>query len=90
MFSSQQLESVTQLIAKEDRNAPEHTQRLYSAGGLHLAHVRRLPTELVEDFGDGLFRRVVGFIREDRSPEDATTVAEIKKMYAMQKKRQLR
>jgi len=36
------------------------------------------------------FPRVVGFIREDKSPEDATTVAEIKKMYAMQKKRRLR
>ncbi len=35
------------------------------------------------------FPRVVGFIREDKSPEDATTVAEIKKMYAMQKKRRL-
>src|SRR5262249_21616843 len=40
--------------------------------------------------GSGLalrFPRVVGFIREDRTPEDATTVAEIKKMYGMQKKR---
>jgi DNA ligase 1 len=36
------------------------------------------------------FPRVVGFIREDKSPEDATTVAEIKKMYAMQKKRRPR
>ncbi|HEY9435511.1 MAG TPA: ATP-dependent DNA ligase, partial [Blastocatellia bacterium] len=36
------------------------------------------------------FPRVVGFTREDKSPEDATTVDEIKKMYAMQKKRRLR
>jgi DNA ligase-1 len=36
------------------------------------------------------FPRVVGFIREDKSPEDATTTAEIKNMYAMQKKRRLR
>lgn len=40
--------------------------------------------------GNGLalrFPRVVGFIREDKSPEDVTTVGEIKKMYAMQRKR---
>jgi DNA ligase-1 len=46
-----------------------------------------------DESGAGLalrFPRVVGFIREDKSPEDATTVAEIKKMYAMQKKRRLR
>jgi DNA ligase 1 len=45
-----------------------------------------------DESGAGLalrFPRVVGFIREDKSPEDATTVAEIKKMYAMQKKRRL-
>lgn len=36
------------------------------------------------------FPRVVGFTREDKAPEDATTVDEIKKMYAMQKKRRLR
>jgi DNA ligase-1 len=36
------------------------------------------------------FPRVVGFVREDKAPEDANTVAEIKKMYAMQKKRRLR
>jgi DNA ligase-1 len=36
------------------------------------------------------FPRVVGFIREDKSPEDATTAAEIKKMNAMQMKRRLR
>ncbi|HZS03957.1 MAG TPA: ATP-dependent DNA ligase [Blastocatellia bacterium] len=43
-----------------------------------------------DESGVGLalrFPRVVGFIREDKSPEDATTVAEIKKMYAMQRKR---
>jgi DNA ligase 1 len=46
-----------------------------------------------DESGAGLalrFPRVVGFIREDKSPEDATTVAEIKKMFAMQKKRRLR
>jgi DNA ligase-1 len=46
-----------------------------------------------DESGAGLalrFPRVVGFIREDKSPEDATSVAEIKKMYAMQKKRRLR
>lgn len=46
-----------------------------------------------DESGAGLalrFPRVVDFIREDKSPEDATTVAEIKKMYAMQKKRRLR
>jgi hypothetical protein len=59
MSSCEQLESMTQLIAKEDRNTPEHTQRLYRAGGLDPVHVRRLPTELVQDFGDCLFRRVV-------------------------------
>src|SRR5262245_10121536 len=36
------------------------------------------------------FPRVVGFVRDDKSPEDANTVTEIKKMYAMQKKRRLR
>jgi DNA ligase 1 len=46
-----------------------------------------------DESGAGLalrFPRVVDFIREDKFPEDATTVAEIKKMYAMQKKRRLR
>jgi DNA ligase-1 len=44
----------------------------------------------LDQSGTGLalrFPRVVGFIREDKAPEDATTVAEIKKMYAMQKKK---
>jgi DNA ligase-1 len=39
--------------------------------------------------GTGLalrFPRVVGFIRDDKSAEDATTVAEIKKLYGMQKR----
>jgi len=47
----------------------------------------------LDESGAGLalrFPRVVGFIREDKSPEDATTAAEIKKMYAMQKKRRFR
>jgi DNA ligase-1 len=46
-----------------------------------------------DESGAGLalrFPRVVGFIREDKSPEVATTVAEIKKMRAMQRKRRLR
>ncbi|HEY8461285.1 MAG TPA: ATP-dependent DNA ligase, partial [Blastocatellia bacterium] len=46
-----------------------------------------------DESGAGLalrFPRVVGFIREDKSPEDATTEAEIKNMYALQKKRQIR
>lgn len=44
----------------------------------------------LDQSGTGLalrFPRVVGFIREDKSPEDATTVAEVKKMYAMQKQK---
>ena len=57
---------MTRLIAKEDRNAPEHTKRLYRAGGLDSAHIRRLPTELIEDFGDGLFRPVVVATNEHR------------------------
>jgi DNA ligase-1 len=36
------------------------------------------------------FPRLVGFIRKDKSPEDATTVKEIKEMFAMQKKRRKR
>lgn len=46
-----------------------------------------------DESGAGLalrFPRIVSFIREDKSPEDATTAAEIKKMYAMRKKRRLR
>jgi DNA ligase-1 len=46
-----------------------------------------------DESGAGLalrFPRVVGFIREDKSPEDSTTVAEIKKIYAMQIKRRSR
>jgi len=48
--------------------APEHTKRLYRSGGLDSAHIRRLPTELIEDFGDGLFRRVVVATNEHRRP----------------------
>jgi DNA ligase-1 len=43
-----------------------------------------------DESGTGLalrFPRVVGFIRDDKSPEDATTVAEIKKLYGMQGKK---
>src|SRR5262249_38354887 len=47
MFSSEQLESVPHLIAKEDRNAPEHKKRLSRAGGLASPHIRRIPTELI-------------------------------------------
>ncbi|MFH4285050.1 DNA ligase, partial [Acinetobacter baumannii] len=35
------------------------------------------------------FPRVVGGVREDKSPEDATTVEEIRRMYAMQKRRKV-
>lgn len=44
----------------------------------------------MDEIGRGLalrFPRVVGFIREDKSPEDATTVKEIKRMYKVQGKR---
>ncbi|HJQ27385.1 MAG TPA: ATP-dependent DNA ligase [Blastocatellia bacterium] len=46
-------------------------------------------TAALDQSGKGLalrFPRVVGFIREDKSPEDATTVEEIQKMFAMQKR----
>lgn len=46
-------------------------------------------TAALDEGGKGLalrFPRVVGFIREDKSPEDATTVEEIQKMFAMQKR----
>jgi DNA ligase-1 len=46
----------------------------------------------VDDSGRGLalrFPRVIGFIRKDKSPEDATTVAEILEMASRQKKVQL-
>jgi DNA ligase-1 len=46
-----------------------------------------------DESGTGLalrFPRVVGFIREDKSPEEATTAKEIKEMYAMQKKQRKR
>jgi DNA ligase 1 len=48
-------------------------------------------TATMDDSGTGLalrFPRVVGFIREDKSPEDATTVEEIQKMYAMQRRQE--
>lgn len=35
------------------------------------------------------FPRVVGGVREDKSPEDATTVEEIRRMYATQKRRKV-
>jgi hypothetical protein len=45
-----------------------------------------------DDSGHGLalrFPRMVRFIRKDKSPEDATTVAEIQEMVGRQKKVQL-
>jgi DNA ligase-1 len=63
-------EYVITVLADEITRSPIHTCAL-DANGTGLA--LRFP-------------RVIGFIREDKSPEDATTVAEIKKMYAMQSK----
>src|SRR5262249_25269933 len=63
---SEQLEGMPRLIAGEDRNAPEHAQRLYRARRLDLAHIGRLPTELIEDFSHCLFCRVVITANEHR------------------------
>lgn len=41
-----------------------------------------------DEHGRGLalrFPRVVGFVREDKSPEDATTTVEIEEMFAQQR-----
>jgi DNA ligase-1 len=46
-------------------------------------------TAACESSGSGLalrFPRLVGFIREDKSPEDVTTVTEIKEMFRLQRK----
>jgi DNA ligase-1 len=32
------------------------------------------------------FPRLVGFVREDKKPEDSTSVGEIEEMYGMQKR----
>jgi hypothetical protein len=44
-----QLERVNPVVAEESRDAPEHTERLDGAGRLGLSHIRRLPTELIQD-----------------------------------------
>src|SRR5262249_33618414 len=51
----QQFEGVTRLVAREDRDAPEHAKRLDRAGGFGTAHVGGFPAELIDDLGDRLF-----------------------------------
>ena len=46
-------------------------------------------TAAIDEQGRGLalrFPRVVGFIRDDKSPEDATTTKEIAEMFAQQRR----
>jgi DNA ligase-1 len=53
--------------------------------------ITRSPVHTCAQDKDGMgmalrFPRVVGFIRDDKSPEDATTVKEIRELYRMQRK----
>jgi DNA ligase-1 len=61
---------VVTILADEITRSPIHTAALDSSGA-----------------GMALrFPRLLGFVREDKSPEDVTTVAEIKQMYRLQMK----
>src|SRR6185369_12246596 len=57
--SPEQLESMGPLIAQKTGDAPQHAQRLDGAGALDLAHIGRLPAELVEQAADRLLGRLV-------------------------------
>src|SRR5262245_54357334 len=65
---AQELERVVPVVAQEARDAPEHAEGLDGTGSFGLAHVRGLPAELIENDGDGLFRRLVVAADEHRRP----------------------